>query len=298
MRAMGRIAARGQWALALMLAALLCAPSAQAFERGLLWQVSADGQVRGYVLGTIHLGDPRVALIRPGVADALIASDAVVAELAMEPENLRRAAAGLMLPEGERLQALLGAPVFAALAPRLAERGVDESTADRLKPFAAMTMLLQPAGGGQPPLDLVLYLNGRQLGKRVDGLETVDEQLAALDSLALADQTRMLKELLARPGEVDGYVEQLVAAYLDEDLRAMEQLMESGVPLGPDSERLQREFGETFLYRRNERMAERMDALFQREKAFVAVGALHLAGERGVLRLLEQRGYTVTRKPL
>lgn len=286
---------RGWWA-ALALAAL--AQPALAFERGLLWQVSADGEVRGHVFGTIHLGDPRVALIRPGVADALIASDAVVTELAMEPENLRQAAAGLMLPEGERLEALVGERAFAELRPRLEQRGVDAAMADRLKPFAALTLLLQPAGGGQLPLDLALYLNGRSLGKRVDGLETVAEQLAALDSLSLADQTRMLRELLERPAAADDYVARLVEAYLEEDLRAMETLMEAGFPGGPDSERAQEQFGETFLYRRNERMAERIDALLRREKAFVAIGALHLAGERGVLRLLERRGYTVTRKPL
>lgn len=288
-------------ALALALSLLVAAGAALAakpFERGLLWQVELDGSVRGYVFGTIHLGDARVAGIRPGVADALIASAAVVTELAMEPENLRKAAAGLMLPEGESLRALLGDEPYAALLPRLAERGVDAATADRMKPLAALTLLLQPAGGGQIPLDLTLYLNGRQLGKRVGGLETVEEQLAVFDTLDLADQARMLRSLVERPDEGQAYVERLVAAYLDEDLGAMEALMDDGMPLGPERDGLQQAFNETFLYRRNALMAERMDAAFRREKTFFAVGALHLAGERGVLRELERRGFRVTRRPL
>jgi uncharacterized protein YbaP (TraB family) len=283
--------------LALLLA-LAAAAQAQAFERGLLWEVSREGQVRGYVYGTIHLGDARVAAIRPGVADALVASEAVVTELAMEPENLRRAAAGLMLPEGERLQALVGDEAYAVLLPRLAQRGVDAGFADRLKPFAAMTMLLQPAGGGLPPLDLTLYVNGRQLGKRVAGLETVDEQLAVFDSLALPDQTRMLREVLEQPDRTEAYVETLVKAYLDEDLRAMEKLMQDSALMGPDSERLQEQFNEAVVYQRNRVMADRIDARLQKEKTFVAVGALHLAGPRGVLQLLEERGYEVSPKPL
>jgi uncharacterized protein YbaP (TraB family) len=292
-----RVGPYAAMALALLLAAgpLL---AAQRFERGLLWQVELDGAVRGYVFGTIHLADPRVAAIRPGVADALIASAAVVTELAMEPENLRKAAAGLMLPEGERLRALLGDETFAALLPRLAARGVDAATADRMKPYAALTLLLQPEGGGQLPLDLTIYLNGRQLGKRVGGLETVEEQLAVFETLTLADQTRMLRALLERPDEAQRYVEQLVTAYLDEDLAAMEALMDSGMPLGPEREDLQQAFNDAFLYQRNALMAERMDAAFRREKTFVAVGALHLAGERGVLRELERRGFRVTRRPL
>lgn len=287
--------------LALALSLLLAAGAAlaaQRFERGLLWQVELDGSVRGYVFGTIHLADARVAGIRPGVADALIASAAVVTELAMEPENLRKAAAGLMLPEGERLGALLGDETFAALLPRLAARGVDAATADRMKPYAALTLLLQPAGGGQVPLDLTLYLNGRQLGKRVGGLETVDEQLAVFDTLTLADQARMLRALLERPEAAERYVEQLVKAYLEEDLAAMEALMDDGMPLGPERGELQQAFNDAFLYRRNAVMAERMDAALRREKTFFAVGALHLAGERGVLHELERRGFRVTRRPL
>jgi uncharacterized protein YbaP (TraB family) len=42
-------------------------------------------------------------------------------------------------------------------------------------------------------------------------------------------------------------------------------------------------------------MAERADALLKTGRAFVAVGALHLYGEHGVLALLASRGYTVTR---
>ncbi|MGE5765707.1 MAG: TraB/GumN family protein [Bacteroidota bacterium] len=46
---------------------------------------------------------------------------------------------------------------------------------------------------------------------------------------------------------------------------------------------------------RNRLMVERMMPLMQRGSTFVGVGAGHLAGEEGILRLLEQRGYTVTR---
>ena len=54
-----------------------------------------------------------------------------------------------------------------------------------------------------------------------------------------------------------------------------------------------------FLHRfndaRNRVMADRMAARLNRGGAFIAVGALHLPGERGLLSLLSQRGYTVTR---
>ena len=48
------------------------------------------------------------------------------------------------------------------------------------------------------------------------------------------------------------------------------------------------------LYQRNERMVEKMEARLAEGRAFIAMGALHLYGDRGVLALLAQRGYKVT----
>jgi uncharacterized protein YbaP (TraB family) len=42
-------------------------------------------------------------------------------------------------------------------------------------------------------------------------------------------------------------------------------------------------------------MVERMLPHIAERSAFIAVGALHLPGEEGILSLLEQRGYRVSR---
>jgi uncharacterized protein YbaP (TraB family) len=54
-------------------------------------------------------------------------------------------------------------------------------------------------------------------------------------------------------------------------------------------------FIDRLLDRRNARMVERMTQHLARGGAFVAVGALHLPGEGGILGLLEAQGYRVTR---
>ncbi len=55
------------------------------------------------------------------------------------------------------------------------------------------------------------------------------------------------------------------------------------------------EFEETLMTRRNRSWAETLAGLTEGTKAFVAVGALHLSGEDGVLRLLEETGFEVER---
>jgi hypothetical protein len=45
---------------------------------------------------------------------------------------------------------------------------------------------------------------------------------------------------------------------------------------------------------RNLRMADRIAGYIQQQPVFVAIGALHLPKQGGVIELLRQKGYTVT----
>jgi hypothetical protein len=82
-------------------------------------------------------------------------------------------------------------------------------------------------------------------------------------------------------------------AYLDQNpalIFEMMQAQQTGVYPG-----LVETFTERLLDARNERMAERMQPRLAEGGAFVAVGALHLPGEGGILKLLEGQGYQLTR---
>jgi uncharacterized protein YbaP (TraB family) len=84
---------------------------------------------------------------------------------------------------------------------------------------------------------------------------------------------------------------ELLAAYKRQDLAAMMAINESAMAIG--EQRLAKEFQRRLIVDRNHRMADRMEPYLKQGGAFVAVGALHLPGEQGLLRLLEQQGYSV-----
>ena len=50
------------------------------------------------------------------------------------------------------------------------------------------------------------------------------------------------------------------------------------------------------LDNRNKKWMQQLPGIFKQQSTFVAVGALHLAGENGLVMLLRNAGYTV--KPL
>jgi len=111
-----------------------------------------------------------------------------------------------------------------------------------------------------------------------------------LDGLSEADQLVMLEETLAHLGELDDMYEQLVEAWLDRDLGEIRRLGQQELAGRPET--AERVF-DSLIVRRNHRMAERIVPFLEKGNVFVAVGALHLPGDDGILSLLEKRGFRV-----
>ena len=113
------------------------------------------------------------------------------------------------------------------------------------------------------------------------------------NDMAEADQIAMLDATISQSDQVEAMFEKMRGAYLDQNpaqIFEMMQAQQTGFDPG-----LVETFTERLLDARNERMAERMQPRLAEGGAFVAVGALHLPGEGGILKLLEGQGYQLTR---
>jgi len=100
----------------------------------------------------------------------------------------------------------------------------------------------------------------------------------------------MLAEALNRLPRRGRLQEDLTRAYLDRDL---ERLLRIGYE-SLDPRGMTEGFADRLINERNVRMIDRLQPLLRRGKVFIAVGALHLPGDGGILALLEGRGYRVT----
>jgi uncharacterized protein YbaP (TraB family) len=121
----------------------------------------------------------------------------------------------------------------------------------------------------------------------------VSEQIALFDDLAVADQIAFLDAAMADHARIDWWWNALKEAYLARDVSAIFQLMSASRMA--ENQELRRLFRERGIDQRNERMVERMLHRLAKGNAFIAVVAAHLPGERGILSLLEQQGYAITR---
>lgn len=276
----------------------LAAASARAepFERGLLWRISRPGVAPSHLFGTLHLPDARLQHLPEPVERAFVGSRRFIMEMYPDEFVAARFVEGGQLPPPVSLAGLLEAPVYARLAELLAARGLPETQLARLKPWAALLALTgHRATDGLVTIDNALYIKARFANMRVEELESVEEQIAVFDDVPLPSQLALLEAYVAGHGRLPEMVEATVSAYLRRDLAAIHRarrVIERGAAGLSGHHGV---FEKKFVHDRSVVMAHRMQAHLRSGRSFVAVGALHLYGERGILNLLRQDGWRLRR---
>ena len=141
-------------------------------------------------------------------------------------------------------------------------------------------------------MDLSLSLRASGSGLKVVGLETLEQQLSFLQDMPLAMQLNLLDQAIAESGRVMEAHDQMVAVYLENDLVQLESLSdEEFETVGLEAKTY---FFEAGIVKRNHRMLDSLLPQLENHRVFVAVGALHLVGDEGLLNLLRRNGYELT----
>lgn len=278
---------------ALVVACLLLACNAAAAEQcGLLWRVEPANAPASHVFGTIHSEDPRVMDLPAPVSRAFQHADIYAMELIPDFQLMADLARAMHFQDQRNLKQVLENDVYRRAVDALSERGVGEGLAMKMKPWAVAVTLSFPQPETGVFLDMMLFNRAMSAGKRTVGLEEPEEQLAFFTGLSMAEQTTLLEATLGQTGEIEKTMDRLVRAWLSRDpgqLSAMSDEYLSDLP-----GELARRFREQAIDRRNHRMFEAMKPLLAEGNVFVAVGALHLYGDEGLLELLRGHGYEVS----
>jgi len=260
--------------------------------KGVFWKIEKPGALPSFLLGTIHVEDARVLALPPKVKTAFETADALVLELVLNEATVFKAAASMIYTDGTDLENVLGRSLFERAAAAMAAYGVPRIAVRRMKPWAVMATLMVPKPRTGNFLDITLYRQAVQSGKMVFGLETVEEQIGALESLSMEDQIEILRQTLDQLEALPRMYGAMVETYLSGDLAGLVALSERFVR--SQNRDLVQRFMERLNDARNVRMAKRLLPRLEQGNVFAAVGALHLPGEKGLLHLLEKAGYTVT----
>ena len=270
----------------------------------LLWKVSGNGLDKpSYIFGTHHVAPLSMKDSIAGMTEAMNGTSQVYGELVMEdmmkPEMLMKMQQAMMLPTDTTLKSLFTQAQYDSIASVVKENiGMELAMFDKLKPAAlnaqlAVVLSVKALKGYNPQeqLDTWFQTQAKQAGKKVGGLETMESQINILyNSQSLK---RQAQQLYCSATHIDYGIDmtrRLAEAYLNQDLDKLLEITEEKMGNACDGTP---EEEEALIYGRNANWAKQMPGIMKQASTLFVVGAGHLPGEYGVLKLLEKQGYTV-----
>ncbi|WP_338768980.1 TraB/GumN family protein [Bernardetia sp. ABR2-2B] len=312
----------------------------------LLWEISGNNiQQKSYLFGTVHVGDERVIDYASNIYPYMDNSLTVAGELDLNFMTSILAIGYIMSPSDSTLSKLLTKEEYQEIKPYLTENiGALAPFLDMVRPIFIMAMLQEKeqeelaksistskeeeAANVEkfPALDMYLQNRARKNDQKVIGLETVKEQMTALNSTPIDKQAKELYNYIIEKNtkeeevedsakvEIDiavvekndttlveiedatSPIETLISLYLSENIELLHEQISS---------EFEKESYQSLIVRRNIQMTKRMDEQIKKELTkedkkskkniiFAAVGAGHLGGEKGMVNLLKEAGYTLT----
>jgi uncharacterized protein YbaP (TraB family) len=262
----------------------------------LFWSISKNGQAAGFLLGTIHSEDPRVLDFHESFSDDLVSNTFFAMEIVPDLPTLSLLTQYMQYQDGRTLESQVGPERYAVLMPLLAKYKIPADWVLRMKVWAVMMTLSVPPPQTGLFMDFSLSLRAAGAGLKVVGLETLEEQLSFLETMSLEQQLALLDQAMVEQEKSGEIHAQMVDSYLAGDTIALQATAEEQLNQLDDSTR--RHFIELGVNQRNQRMISTLLPLLQQGKVFTAVGALHLPGEKGLIRLLQNQGYELYPLPL
>lgn len=264
-------------------------------SQGLLWKIERQGQPVSYLFGTMHVSDPRVTKLSPEVEQAFSGSRQFVMEMILNFKAVGYVTSASFFNDGRTLEQVMDRDGYRKLVDLLGNRlKLPEKALRHMKPWAVLVMLMMPVesqADSAAALDMVLLRRASMGKKELIGLETAEEQVAVFESLTIEEQVWMLNRAIDELEHTDSQMPVMMDAYLKGDLAGLMQIQKQFMY---DDSDIDDRFMKQLIELRNLRMAERLRPILKKGDAFVAIGALHLPGEQGVLTLLEQQGYRVS----
>ena len=259
---------------------------------GLLWRIDSSSGQYSYLLGTIHSDDQRVTNLPPAVSKAFAESKSFSGEIDMGMETLMRAGELMFSTSGTTLDKRINAKMYREVVRKLVDYGIPEMLVQRMKPWAVAATLSLPKPTTGVFLDLKLYQMASSSQKALYGLETIEEQTGAMEAIPEHLQIKMIADALKLNPTIDQIIDSLIVAYTSRDLDRIVQISDEAMKLGDQS--VNKAFERELIVKRNQLMLSRMKPRLKEGHAFIAVGALHLPGEHGLLSLLKKQGYRLT----
>jgi uncharacterized protein YbaP (TraB family) len=263
-------------------------------DNSLLWEVSGNGlQQPSYLFGTFHLMCKNDINFSPQLKTAISLSDKVYMEMDMDdPATLFGGILFMNMKDGKTLQQLYSPADYKKVETYFNDSlHTPMSFIEKMKPFFLEAMLypkMMPCksiSGVEEELMKIVKLEK----KEIKGLETMEFQASVFDSIPYEEQAKELLKSIDSIAVNKQLFDTMLNVYKSQQLKEIENLFNKS-ELGLE------EHQDILLDNRNKNWVGQLKNIMKTTSVFVAVGAGHLVGKKGLIELLRKEGYTL--KPL
>lgn len=269
-------------------------------KKSLLWKVySSSTKDTSFIYGTIHIIEKKDMVLSKRLKNALKNADALLMEvdLNMDKETKRRVGEMALLPNHQTYKNYLNIEeanfLSAYMKDTLKLGGFKIMIYGMMKPFFLQAALLSEGIKHKASFELTFQKIASR--KKQLGLETIDEQMELISGKdPLKDQFEQLIVTLKKGELSSNQMSQIVSLYKKQDVEALHTFTVSSIYEECNgNNQKSAEMLESILYNRNRNWIPKIETQITKEITFIAVGAAHLGGDKGVLNLLRKKGYFV-----
>ncbi|MCH2232014.1 MAG: TraB/GumN family protein [Crocinitomicaceae bacterium] len=260
-------------------------------ESSLLWEITGPNMSsKSYLFGTMHLIEKEFFYFPKKLKKIVSKSDQLVMELEGLP-NQTEAMSMVMLKEGSFFDYFNEQQIDSILVWAKQKFSMEEPAFragfSKMKPFVIVQMATQIQFMGKTE-SYELTLDEIAVANEIEiiGLETVAQQMSFFDDLTDDQQTEMVMSGIRDEEEAVNLIRDMQEVYSEQNVDDLYQMVQEKGGVMADEQA-------KFLDNRNANWIPKIIELVENKDTFIAVGAGHLGGPNGVIRLLEKEGYTL-----
>lgn len=260
-------------------------------NNSLLWEISGKGlKQHSYLFGTFHLMCRGDIQFSNNLKTAIANATEMYMELDMDDPAVMLGGMMMMnMKDGKKLKDLYTPAEYEKLSSFFKDSlHMPINFLETVKPYFLVAMMypkMMPCKSVSGVEEELMKL-AKQNKKNIKGLETLEFQAAVFDTIPYEQQAKELLKSIDSLSAYTVYFDSMVQVYKNQQLDKMETLVN-------DKEFGMEEYQDILLDTRNKNWVNQLKTLMKNESVFVAVGAGHLVGAKGLIALLKKEGYTL-----
>lgn len=267
-------------------------------KENIFWEAKADSAVV-YMLGSVHFGSSDFYPLADVIENAFEKSDYMVTEIDMDfTESMGSIAKKLYLKKNDSLSNYLHDSTYKKAVKFFNSKGMGEEFTKKLTAmgvFFTISQLEAVTSGLSADEGIEYHFTNKAGNKKKLALETANSQLAIFDIFKGYEQD-LVEYALASVNEQKGAVDSLIIYWKEGDTKSLEEMVMSEFDTDSTESEIMQKFSYSMLEGRNIKMTDKIcEFLKTKGTYFVIVGAAHLLGEKGIVKLLEEKNISVKR---